>query len=275
MPYFLDKNTAINIKNNSNSKMEAGDHWELNKLNSFQTVWDNIFNSGLSSNYNNELSEYLISGYSINKIHRVTKVLPTSLRATRNLYVHFGCQSFNAIVKEYSKYFHTINDLRDHKKTRLLNETSPRIGNVKIIRESSYSIEQVFPTQSKQNSNFINSTINKVNMLIKEDQTFLNGVVTNKIDRRLNYLISELSYFNPEAVEIELTDEKSIYFSFKINKKIIFIDYYLELENKEQEVDGDDSELLISVFKSNLKVFNGSGNFTESLIHLSDFLKNK
>lgn len=163
-------------------------------------------------------------------------------------YIHLLSKLSNALISHH-KETNDLHNLNSHKK----NDTQ------------TLKTDEIF-LESRSNNPFEIKT----NKLIEKDNEFLDGLLQDNLQEQIKYISSELNSIEPDKFDVELTFDKSIYYSLKINDLIIFVDFYPELIDKNQQV--DDDEIIISVFKNKKKVFYKTGLVKSSINALKDFI---
>jgi len=99
-----------------------------------------------------------------------------------------------------------------------------------------------------------------------ENSEYFNNADLNKALEGFSNSISELLKLNPDVLTMELTSEKSVYYTFIKNDFTIFIQHYLDI------LDFDDDEAILTVFKGDSKLPSFGGNLYEALNELKDVL---
>lgn len=78
--------------------------------------------------------------------------------------------------------------------------------------------------------------------------------------------LSEILKLNPDVITMELTAEKSVYYTFLKDDYSIFIQHYLNIS------DTEDDEAILTAFKGDLKLPSFAGNLDETLIELKEII---
>lgn len=76
-----------------------------------------------------------------------------------------------------------------------------------------------------------------------------------------NHLANSLISLNPEKIDLEFTSDNSLLFSFSKGDFVSFFEFYI-----------DDSEVLFSAFKNNIKLNSYSGGIVDSLHKIKSYL---
>jgi hypothetical protein len=86
-------------------------------------------------------------------------------------------------------------------------------------------------------------------------------------DEKLSLSLSSLLASNPDVISMELTHEKSAFFTIKKRDYTFFIQHFLD------EIEEDDDEAILSVFKGNQKLPSYAGSLSQTLSELISLLE--
>ncbi len=210
---------------------------------------DNLF-------FGDENANSLYSFFAINKIEKVSRVVDFGgNKAFLKIHIYPHCKSQ---ISEGIR----LSEIRPISSNRFSYSVRSGFNHVKINENSSY----------QYHGDISPSLLNEIYIGIGKNN-FLDGVNKNGLKDKISFIVEQLVSLNPDSISFELTEEKSIYFTLKLDERtVVFVDHYLELSDKDMELDGDDSEIVISVFRNKLKVFDYDGKISSAIITLTSFL---
>lgn len=87
-----------------------------------------------------------------------------------------------------------------------------------------------------------------------------------EIKEEFSMSLSEILKFNPDVLTMELTTERSVYYTFIKNDHSIFIQHYLNV------TDSDDDEAILTAFKGDSKLPSFAGSLDETLSELKEII---
>ncbi len=139
----------------------------------------------------------------------------------------------------------------------------PRYRRVPRFSNGSYSVE-IFESTPK--IIIINDNERKLITLKNKFDSISNlGDYKNNCNHRtaamFNHIANALINLNPDKIDLEFTTDNSLLFSFSIGDFISFYEFYI-----------DDSEVLFSAFRNNVKLNSYSGGITDSLSKIKNYL---
>ena len=137
----------------------------------------------------------------------------------------------------------------------------PKYNRIPRFSNGSYSIE-IFESAPKiitlnENQRKLISLNNKFDSF-KKSEEFKNIDYTSTI---FNYIANSLISLNPEKIDLEFTSDNSLLFSFSKGDFVSFFEFYI-----------DDSEVLFSAFKNNIKLKSYSGGVIDSLRKIKSYI---
>ena len=95
---------------------------------------------------------------------------------------------------------------------------------------------------------------------------YFENISYEKIKSNFSLSLSELLRFKPNNFSLEMTIEKSVYYTLIKNDYLIFIHHYLDIQ------DAEDDEVIVTGFKNNDKLPSFAGNLAEAIRSLSNIL---
>ena len=95
---------------------------------------------------------------------------------------------------------------------------------------------------------------------------FFKDVTFEEIKEEFSMSLSEILKLKPEILTMELTSERSVYYTFIKNDYSVFIQHYLNV------LDPDDDEAILTAFKNDSKLPSFAGSLDETLDELRDII---
>jgi hypothetical protein len=86
-------------------------------------------------------------------------------------------------------------------------------------------------------------------------------------DEKLSLSLNSILSTNPDVISMELTHEQSAFFTIKKNDYTFFIQHFLN------EIDEDDDEAILTVFKGNEKLPSYAGSLSKTISELNSVLE--
>jgi hypothetical protein len=96
---------------------------------------------------------------------------------------------------------------------------------------------------------------------------YFSDVNFNVANEKLSLSLSSLLASNPDVISMELTHEQSAFFTIKKSDYTFFIQHFLN------EIDEDDDEAILTVFKGNEKLPSYAGSLSQTISELISVLE--
>ena len=161
---------------------------------------------------------------------------------------------------QYPEFHFDETSLKSLKQARLKN------WNQTVLKKER-SLKNIFLPKSKKNQ-LLTQIIHRFNRKVELYPEFNKGLKIDKVEPVVEDLAVELIKNNFEEISITPTEEKSISLKLTHNDFTIYFEYFLELLDASQELEGDDDQVIINVFKNKQIISNWGGNYWESLHYI-------
>lgn len=139
----------------------------------------------------------------------------------------------------------------------------PKYRRVPRFSNGSYAVE-IFESSPKiiainENQRKLITLSNKFDSISNLDEYKNN--CNHRTSVLFNHIANSLISLNPDKIDLEFTTDNSLLFSFSKADFVSFFEFYI-----------DDSEVLFSAFKNNIKLNSYSGGIVDSLSKIKSYL---
>jgi len=157
-----------------------------------------------------------------------------------NLPESYSTGQANPLYEDPSSFFHTKLSLSNWKSTGCIADTNYTFARLLFERsliKRNHSIKELF-------SRIRNSFEEQFQKLSEHFKDLDKNEVKNKLDLSLIGLL----LINPDVISMELTWEKSLFYTLKKDRYTFFIQYFLD------EIESEDDEAIMTVFENDNKL---------------------
>jgi hypothetical protein len=145
------------------------------------------------------------------------------------------------------------------------DKENPFLNSGSFMCKSAFNMRGETRKMSSSDKDFIKFESLLINQY-KNLSEYYKGTSLEEIKKEFSVSLSELLKFKPDVLTMELTSEKSVYYTFIKKDYSIFIQHYLDIK------DPDDDVAILTAFKANTKLPSFAGNLDETLSELKDII---
>lgn len=142
---------------------------------------------------------------------------------------------------------------------------NPFLNSLSFIYRSSFNLPNTTREISSSDKDFIKFEARFIAQYQKLEEHYGKSDFA-LVKRNFSESLSELLKLKPDTLSLELTPDKSVYFTLLKGKYSVFIQHYLDVS------DSDDDEAILSAFRENEKLPSFAGRLSDTLSELRKIL---